>query len=63
VVETPELTVTPEATVTGEPTPEGLPTTGTVVEQLLEAGWWIVAFGLAFFLAIGGFLRSGNRKR
>jgi hypothetical protein len=40
-----------------------LPTTGTVVEQLLEAGWWIVLFGLAFLLAISGFLRSGSRKR
>jgi hypothetical protein len=63
VAETPELTVTPEAAVTGQPPPEGLPTTGTVVEQLLEAGWWIVLFGLAFFLAIGGFLRSESHKR
>lgn len=63
VVETPESTVTPEATVTGEPTPEGLPTTGTVMEQLLEAGWWTILFGLAFLLAISGFLRSGSRKR
>jgi hypothetical protein len=62
-VETPELTVTPEATVTGEPTPGELPETGTVVQQLLEAGWWIVLFGLAFLLAISGFLRSGSRKR
>jgi hypothetical protein len=63
VGETPELTVTPEATVTGEPPPDELPTTGTVVEQLLEAGWWIVLFGLAFLFAISGFLRSGSRKR
>lgn len=63
MVETLELTATPEATVTGEPTPEGLPTTGTVVEQLLEAGWWIILFGLAFLLAISGFLRGGGRKR
>ena len=63
MAETPELTVTPEATVTGEPTPGELPTTGTVVQQLLEAGWWIVLFGLAFLLAISGFLRSGSRKR
>jgi hypothetical protein len=51
----------PSVAVTFTFATERLPVTGS--SSFEGNNWCIVLFGLAFFLAISGFLRSGSRKR
>jgi hypothetical protein len=54
-------TSAPSVAVTFTVVIDRLPVTGG--SWFERYNWWVVLFGLAFLLAIGGFLRIGSRKR